>query len=80
VSCGAGHTVVICDKGRVFGWGINQQGQLGIGLDEQGQVIGNVSEPQLVSWSENGVKSPRWRAASLIPCFCIQMGVLVHAG
>jgi len=55
VSCGAGHTVVVCDKGRVFAWGINQQGQLGIGLDERGQIIGNVSEPQLVRWSEDGV-------------------------
>ena len=58
VSCGAGHTICICGAdggtgagagaGRAFGWGINQQGQLGVGLDSEGAVINRVSEPQLV--------------------------------
>jgi len=29
VSCGAGHTVVCARDGRVFSWGVGQQGQLG---------------------------------------------------
>ena len=38
----------ICDQGRSYAWGINQQGQLGIGLDSNMRVISNVCEPQLV--------------------------------
>lgn len=44
----------ICEQGRSYAWGINQQGQLGIGLDSSMGVINNVSEPQLVMPPANG--------------------------
>ena len=34
VSCGAGHVVVLCEDGQVFGSGTNEQGQLGLGDTE----------------------------------------------
>ena len=32
VSCGEAHSVVLTDKGEVWGWGMSLYGQLGIGI------------------------------------------------
>ncbi|XP_049987756.1 probable E3 ubiquitin-protein ligase HERC6 isoform X2 [Alexandromys fortis] len=32
VSCGKEHSIAVCHKGRVFAWGAGSQGQLGIGV------------------------------------------------
>ena len=42
VACGAGHTGALTADGRVFTWGLGQQGQLGHGVKEP------VQEPRLV--------------------------------
>lgn len=34
VTCGAGHTLVLMENGSVYGFGMNAQGQLGLGRDD----------------------------------------------
>lgn len=38
IVCGAGHTVVLTSTGKLFSWGCNVLGQLGIGNNENQNV------------------------------------------
>ena len=43
ISCGFAHTIVLlCDDGKLFGWGLNRQYQLGVGHSD------NIHTPTLI--------------------------------
>lgn len=52
VSCGGAHTLVLDDAGRVYSMGLNDEGQLGQGTDEE-----FVAHPQRVQGIEGRVKA-----------------------
>ena len=43
VSCGAGHTVAVTNRGKVYSWGDSSQGQLG-----HGTMVQECPEPKLI--------------------------------
>jgi hypothetical protein len=49
ISCGVRHSLALTERGRVFGWGQNSDGQLGI-------AIGNSSEPIIIELNDLKVK------------------------
>ncbi|XP_051897060.1 probable E3 ubiquitin-protein ligase HERC3 [Pristis pectinata] len=44
VACGQSHSLALCKDGRIFAWGQNSQGQLGLG-----KAFGSVHSPQCVT-------------------------------
>lgn len=49
VVCGGSHSGVLTESGRVFMWGLNKNGQLGLGIK-----VDSVAEPRPVDWAEMG--------------------------
>lgn len=53
ISCGLNHTIMRCNKGRVFVWGENEYGQLGLGDYKKRHV------PYLLAYEESALKSQK---------------------
>ena len=56
VAAGNYHTLALAESGNVWAWGGNDQGQLGIGPDEE-----KATEPRLVKALQGGWCATAWR-------------------
>ncbi|HEU5317631.1 MAG TPA: hypothetical protein VFX49_16075 [Chloroflexota bacterium] len=66
IAAGGGHSLALIENGRVFAWGKNRYGQLGIGFhpdyDRDGDVVGHVWR----HYTPELVQLPEWDGAAAI--------------